>query len=63
MKSGKFQPLTMVECATCQPGHFGDESGMTTCLHCASGTHTSSAQQITCTNCLPSMFNGCEMVE
>ena len=23
--------LTMVECATCQPGFFGDVSGMTTC--------------------------------
>ena len=51
-----------MECATCQPGFFGDVSGMTTCIQCSSGTHTSITQQTTYTN-LPGMFKACEIVE
>ena len=46
-----------------QPASFlGDVSGVNACLRRAIGTHTSTRQQTACTNFLPVMFKGYEMV-
>ena len=53
---GMFNEYDILECASCQPGFFGDGVGLTMCQECAVGSCTSTEQQTACDECLAGSF-------